>query len=66
MLDEELTSRIQAVSFAFGRLRKGVFDSHDLTVPTEVTANNQCLVPLLMYGSQTWTVYQHQVRELRT
>ena len=45
---------------------KRVFDSHDLTVPTKVAVYNQYLVPLVMYGSATWTVYQHQVRELRT
>ena len=63
---EELTSCIQAVSCAFGGLRKRVFDSHDLTVPTKLAVYNQCLVPLLTYCSETWTVYQHQVRELRT
>lgn len=37
---EELTSRIQATSCAFGRLRKGVFDSHDLSVSTKITVYN--------------------------
>ncbi|XP_068690690.1 cytochrome b5 reductase 4-like [Montipora foliosa] len=45
---------------------KRVFDSHDLTVPTKVAVYNQYLVPLVVYGSETWTVCQHQVRELRT
>ena len=31
-MKEELASRIQAISCAFGRLRKRVFDSHDLSV----------------------------------
>lgn len=50
----------------FGRLRKRVFDSHDLTAPTKVAVYNQCLMPLLMYDSETWTLYQHEVRQLRT
>ena len=62
----ELTSRIQAVSCAYGRLRKRVFDSRDLTVSTKIAVYNQCLMPLLLYGSESWTVYQHEVRELRT
>lgn len=43
-----------------------VFDSHDLAAPTKVAVYNQCLMPLLMYGSETWTLYQHEVRQLRT
>ncbi|PFX30561.1 Protein sidekick-1 [Stylophora pistillata] len=65
-MNEELVSRIQATSCAFGRLRKRVFDSHNLTAPTKVAVYNQCLMPLLMYGSETWTLYQHEVRQLGT
>ena len=65
-MKEELASRIQAMSCAFGRLRKRVFDSHDLTPLTKVAVYNQCLMPLLMYGSETWTPYQHEVMQLRT
>ena len=65
-MKEELASRIQAISCAFGRLRKRVFDSHDLTASTKVAVYNQCLMPLLMYGSETWTLYQHEIMQLRT
>ena len=53
LMREEVTSRIQAVSCAFGGLWKRVFDSHDSTVPTKVAVYNQCLVQLLTYGSET-------------
>ena len=43
-----------------------VFDSHDLTYLTKVKVYNQCLMPLLMYGSETWTLNYRQVRQLRT
>ena len=65
-MKEELASRTQATSCAFGQLRKRVFDSQDLTAPTKVAVYNQCLTPLLMHGSETWTLYQHEVRQLRT
>ena len=42
------------------------FDSHDLSTDTKVKVYNQCLMPLLLYGSETWTLYHHQVRQLRT
>ena len=63
-MKEELASRIQAMSC--GRLRKRVFDSHDLTASIKVAVYNQCLMPLLMYGSETWTLYQHEIMQLRT
>ena len=65
-LKEELTARIQATSCAFGRLRHRIFDSYDLTYLTKVKVYNQCLMPLLMYGSETWKLNHEQVRQLRT
>ena len=52
-LEEELIARIQAISFAYGRLRKRVFDSHDLTSLTKIKVYTQCLIPLLTYGCET-------------
>ena len=63
-MKEELASRIQAMSCAFGRLWKRVLNSHDLTASTKVTVYNQCLMPLLMYGNETWTLYQHEIMQL--
>ena len=65
-MTEELTARIQAISCAFGRLRHRVFDSHDLTYLTKVKEYNRCLMPLLMYGSETWPLNYQQVRQLCT
>ena len=65
-MKEELTARIQATSCAFGRLCHRIFDSHDLTYLTKVKVYNQFLMPLLMYGSETWTLNYQQVRQLRT
>ena len=65
-MKEELASRIQAASCAFGRLRKRLFDSHNINTKTKIKVYNQCLMPILVYGSETWTLYQHQVRKLRT
>ena len=61
-----LTSRIQAVSCAYGRLQSRVFDSHELTSSTKIIVCNQCLMPLLLYGCETWTLCHPQIRLLRT
>ena len=65
-MDYELKSRIQAASCAFGHLREWVF--HDLTNETKVKVYQQCIIPILMYGCETWTLYmyQHQLHTLRT
>ena len=65
-MKEELTARIQATSCVFGRLRHRVFDSHDLTYLTKVKVYNHCLMPLLIYSSETWTLNYQQIRQLCT
>ena len=62
----ELITRIQAISSAYGRLRERVFDSHDLTLSTKLKVYVQCLTPLLTYGCETWTLYRHNISQLRT
>ena len=49
-----------------GRLRDSVFDCRDLTVETKLKVYNQCIIPLMMYGSETWTLYHHHIKLLRT
>lgn len=65
-MKEELITRIQSTSTAFGRLKERVFDNHNLTVITKVNVYVQCLLPILLYGSETWTLYAHEVKQLRT
>ena len=65
-LDEEITARIQAASCAMERLRDRGFDCRDLTVETKLKVYNQCIIPVMMYGSETWTLYRHHIKLLRT
>ena len=60
-LDEKITPRIQAASCVMGRLRDRVFDCGDLTVETKLKVYNQYIIPLMMYGSETWTLYRHHI-----
>ena len=55
-MKEELASRFQARSCAFRRLRKRLFYSHDKTTKTKIEVYNQCLLPILMYGGEAWTL----------
>lgn len=65
-MNAELVTRIQALSSAYGRLRERVFDSHDITISTKLKVYVQCLLPLLTYGCETWTLYRHNINQLRT
>ena len=55
-LDVEITARIQA----------GVFKCRDLTTETKLKVYNQCVIPIIMYGRETWTLYRHHIKKLRT
>ena len=61
-LDEEIAARFQDASCAMERLRDRVFDCRDLTVETKLKVYNQCIIPLMMYGSETWTLYRHHIK----
>ena len=43
-----------------------VFDYIELTVKTKVKVYDQCIIPLLLYSSETWPLYQKHVKQLRT
>ena len=43
-----------------------MFDSHDLTDETEINVYNQCLLPISTRRNETWTLYDHQIRQIRT
>ena len=64
LMKEELASRTQVTSYAFGCLQKRLFDLHHITIQAKIKVYNQFLMPILVYGSETWTLYQHQVRKL--
>lgn len=65
-MKQEITARIQATSCAFGRLKDRVFNNRDLAMITKMKVYKQCLIPILLYGSETWTLYAHEIRQLRT
>ena len=47
-------------------MKERVFDDRDLTVSTKISVYKQCLLPILLYGSETWTLYSHEIKQLRS
>nr|VZI49545.1 unnamed protein product [Spirometra erinaceieuropaei] len=57
-IDDEVANRISEASHAFGRLQSTVWNRHGLQLSKAV------ILPTLLYGAETWTVYTKQARRL--
>nr|VZH95819.1 unnamed protein product [Spirometra erinaceieuropaei] len=63
-IDDEVTNRISKASQAFGRLQSTVWNRHDLQLSTKLKMCKAVILPTLLYGAETWTVYTRQARRL--
>ena len=63
-LDDEISYRICKGTSAFGRLNSMVFRNRNLKLKTKIAVYNAVVVSVLLYGSETWTLYRRQVKNL--
>ena len=65
-LDTELNTRIgkAATYTAMARLAKRVWDNSLLTTNTKMKVYQACVLSILLYGSETWTLYSRQEHRL--
>ncbi|BHF57167.1 hypothetical protein SprV_0100010800 [Sparganum proliferum] len=63
-IDDEVTNRISKASQAFGRLRSTVWNRHGLQLSTKLKMYKAVILPTLLCGAETWTVYTKQARRL--
>ncbi|BHF65510.1 hypothetical protein SprV_0200852200 [Sparganum proliferum] len=63
-IDDEVANRISKASQAFGRLRSTVWNRHGLQLGTKLKMYKAVILPTLLYGAETWTVYTKQARRL--
>ena len=63
-LDKEITTRIQKASQAFGRLRIKVLQHKSISLSTKLKVYNTIVLPSLLYGCETWTLYRRHLRKL--
>nr|VZH92153.1 unnamed protein product [Spirometra erinaceieuropaei] len=63
-IDDEVANRISKASQAFGRLRNTVWQRHGLQLSTKLKMYKAVILPTLLYGAETWTVYTRQARRL--
>nr|VZI18296.1 unnamed protein product [Spirometra erinaceieuropaei] len=63
-IDDEVANRISKASQAFGRLQSTVGNRHGLQLSTKLKMYKAVILPTLLYGAETWTVYAKQARRL--
>ena len=61
--DPEILRRLQLARGAFGRLRN-VWRSTKILAPTKLRVLNTCVLPVLLYGCETWTLSADTGRRL--
>nr|VZI05049.1 unnamed protein product [Spirometra erinaceieuropaei] len=63
-MDDEVAHRISKFSQAFGRLQSTVWNRNGLQRSTKLKMYKAVILPTLLYGAETWTVYTKQARRL--
>nr|VZI50559.1 unnamed protein product [Spirometra erinaceieuropaei] len=63
-IDDEVVNRISKASQAFGRLQSTVWNRLGLQLSTKLKMYKAVILPTLLYGAETWTVYTRQARRL--
>nr|VZI44458.1 unnamed protein product [Spirometra erinaceieuropaei] len=63
-IDDEVANRISKASQAFGRLQSTVWNRHGLQLNMKLKMYKAVILPTLLYGAETWTVYTRQARRL--
>jgi hypothetical protein len=63
-LDAELNVRIGKASTTMARQSKRMWDNTMLTRNTKMRVYQACVLSMLLYGSESWTLYSHQERRL--
>ena len=59
-LDTELNTQTGKVVTAVVHLTKRVWENSMLTISTKIKVNQACMLSMLLYGSEAWTLYSCQ------
>ena len=65
-LNREINNRISRASASFGRLSQRVYLNRNLKLATKIRVYQAIVISILLYGSETWTLYSKQLKLLNT
>ena len=63
-LDSEISYRISQASRAVGRLKTRVLKNNNLSTRTKIDVYTAVCLSILMYGSESWTLYARHLKDL--
>ncbi|BHF72634.1 hypothetical protein SprV_0401570200 [Sparganum proliferum] len=63
-INDEVAIRISKTIQVFGRLQSTTWNRHGLHPNTKMKMYRTVILPTLLYGAETWTVYKKQARRL--
>ena len=63
-INKDLDIYVSKASSSFGTLLKRVWQSQSLRLSTKIQVYRAVVVPTLLYGAETWVLYQKQIRLL--
>jgi len=63
-IDSELQDRISAANCSFGKHRKRIYDSRDLSKETKLLAYTAFVLPVLLHNAETWTFHSRHITQL--
>ena len=64
--EKEVSVRLEKAGKVHQIWRRKVFQSRALSSATKVRAYQTLVMPVLLYGAETWTVTQHDIRRLKS
>ena len=65
-IDKEVNMRLKKASTVYQMWRRKVFKNHSLSKTTKLKVFRTCVMPVLLYGAETWAVTQDEVRKMKT
>ena len=65
-IDDEVSLRLARASASFGRLSSRVWKRRGLSNETKLKVYHAVVLPSLLYGSETWTVYARHLQRLES
>jgi hypothetical protein len=63
---EDITVRIAKASATFGRLKVHLFRRQDIAPNVKMKIYNAAILSILLYGSESWSLTQSEIRQLET
>jgi len=64
VIDDEVDARLAKANSAFGRLSKNVWQRRGIKTETKIKVYRAAVLTTLLYGAETWTVYQRHAAKL--